>query len=143
MLSVAELPPEPKDIQRFIAAENVCAWPNLIVAADGNILAMVFNQANQHPADLLRLKNGRILLSYGSRIPSQLAVQAKFSADEGKKWSELSRIANSLNGDCGYPSSIELSDRKILTTFCFKSDSNCHRYHMGLAIWKPSSAKAD
>jgi hypothetical protein len=33
-----------KLINRFIAIDNVCAWPNLTVLNDGNIIATIFNQ---------------------------------------------------------------------------------------------------
>ena len=36
--------PTMADLQRFIAVDNVCAWPNLTVMPDGSIVATVFNQ---------------------------------------------------------------------------------------------------
>ena len=30
--------------QRFVAIDNVCAWPNLTVLEDGTIIATIFNQ---------------------------------------------------------------------------------------------------
>ena len=35
---------EPKSLQRIVAIENVCAWPNLTLLPDGTIFAILFNQ---------------------------------------------------------------------------------------------------
>lgn len=92
------------------------------------------NEINAH---LLRLKDGRLLLSYGNRIKGQFGVLAKISSDEGKTWGEPIRLANSLDGDCGYPSSVQRADGKIVTAYYAKRAENHHRYHMGVAIWEP------
>ena len=34
----------PLEIRRFVAIDNVCAWPNLTVLKDGTIVATIFNQ---------------------------------------------------------------------------------------------------
>ena len=36
--------PEPAQLERFIAIDNVCAWPNLTVLRDGTLVATIFNQ---------------------------------------------------------------------------------------------------
>ena len=33
-----------QDIQRFVAIDNVCAWPNLTLMADGSINTTIFGQ---------------------------------------------------------------------------------------------------
>ena len=38
------------------------------------------------PADLLRLRDGSILLSYGSRLRGALGVHARISRDDGLTW---------------------------------------------------------
>lgn len=87
-------------------------------------------------AHLARLKDGRLLLSYGNRVKGQFGVLAKLSGDEGKTWSEPLRLAHTLSGDCGYPSSVQRADGKIVTAYYAKSAENHHRYHMGVAIWE-------
>ena len=61
---------------------------------------------------------------------------AKLSADEGKTWSAPLRLANTLSGDCGYPSSVQRADGKIVTAWYSKASVNHDRYHMGIAIWE-------
>jgi photosystem II stability/assembly factor-like uncharacterized protein len=94
------------------------------------------NQINGH---LLRLKDNRLLLSYGCRIKDQTGVLAKLSSDEGKTWGEPLRIANTLESDCGYPSSVQRADGKIITAYYSKASINHERYHMATAIWEAPS----
>jgi hypothetical protein len=92
--------------------------------------------ASQHPGHLTRLKDGRLLLTYGNRIKGQLGVQAKLSPDEGRTWSEAIVLVDDLvSGDCGYPASAQLADGKILTAY-YSNGTPAHlRYHMGVVIW--------
>jgi hypothetical protein len=86
-------------------------------------------------AHLLRLADGRILLSYGKRLEGQSGVLAKFSNDEGRTWSGSVRLTHSLAMDCGYPSSVQRADGRIVTAFYSAAVENHQRYHMGVAIW--------
>lgn len=95
------------------------------------------NEINAH---LMRLKDGRLLLSYGNRVKGQYGVLAKLSSDEGKSWSEPLRLADTLTTDCGYPSSVERPDGAIVTAYYASGVAQHHRYHMGVTIWKPPVA---
>ncbi len=74
-----------------------------------------------YPANLLQLKDGRILCTYGYRRPPQ-GVRAVLSSDGGHTW-DLDHIIVLRNdhfgsgGDLGYPISVELSPGKILTIY--------------------------
>lgn len=92
------------------------------------------NEINGH---LLRLRDGRILLSYGNRVKGEFGVLAKLSSDEGKTWGEPIRIAHSLEVDGGYPSSVQRPDGRIVTAYYAKRVENHERYHMGVAVWAP------
>ena len=71
----------------------------------------------QHPADLIALKGGRVLLTYGERN-SPRGVQALVSTDGGITWGEPIVLSNDApNIDCGYPSSVELPDGRIATMY--------------------------
>jgi hypothetical protein len=93
-------------------------------------------ERNEINAHLARLKDGRLLLTYGNRVKDQFGVLAKLSSDEGKTWSEPLRLAHTLNTDCGYPSSVQRADGKIVTAYYAKGVENHERYHMGVAIWR-------
>jgi photosystem II stability/assembly factor-like uncharacterized protein len=69
------------------------------------------------PSHLLRLKDGRLLMTYGHRrVP--FGNQARISADHGKTWGEAITIsADGIGGDLGYPSTVELPDGSLLTVW--------------------------
>ncbi len=92
------------------------------------------NEINAH---LVRLKDGRLLLSYGNRIKDQFGVLAKLSSDEGKTWGAPIRLAHTLDGDCGYPSSVQRADGKIVTAYYARRSTELDRYQMGVVIWEP------
>jgi len=93
-------------------------------------------QTRELNAHLLRLQDGRILLTYGKRLEGESGVLAKFSRDEGRTWSDPVRLMNSLAQDCGYPSSVQRADGTIVTAYYSEAVENHHRYHMGVAVWK-------
>ncbi|MCX7826381.1 MAG: glycoside hydrolase [Verrucomicrobiae bacterium] len=94
--------------------------------------------APQHPGHLMRLKDGRLLVTYGNRIKGQFGVLARLSADDGKTWGEpLTLVSDLLSGDCGYPASAQMRDGKILTAYYSNGAPAHRRYHMGVVIWQP------
>lgn len=94
------------------------------------------NEINGH---LTRLGDKRLLLSYGVRIAGRHGVCAKFSSDEGKTWSAPIRLARSEVSDCGYPSSVQLANGKIVTAYYSKAAPECGHYHMGAVVWEAPS----
>ena len=96
------------------------------------------NEINGH---LIRLKDGRVLLSYGSRVKGRYGVLAKLSSDEGLTWSEpITLVDDLLKVDCGYPSSVVRPDGSILTAYYASGAPNHHRYHMGVVLWSAPAA---
>lgn len=92
---------------------------------------------SQLPAHLLRLKDGRVLLTAGNRVKGQFGVVAQLSSDEGVTWSEPTPLVADLSsGDCGYPSSIQRPDGSIVTAYYAAGAPSHQRYHMGTLIWK-------
>lgn len=73
----------------------------------------------QHPADLVRLKNGHILMVFGNRVPPY-GVGALLSLDGGKTWSGRHSVQlawTSANTDTGYPSAVRLPDGTIVCLY--------------------------
>jgi Neuraminidase (sialidase) len=73
----------------------------------------------EHPGDLIRLKNGDVLLTYGQRN-KPFGVEAIISHDKGKTWDDRSKVVlanDAVSTDCGYPSSIQLPNGKIVTIY--------------------------
>ncbi len=69
------------------------------------------------PSHLLRLKDGRLLMTYGHRR-APMGNQARISRDEGRTWSEPMLIsADAASVDVGYPSTVELPGGTLLTVW--------------------------
>ena len=72
----------------------------------------------QHPASLLLLQDGRVLLTYGDRNPEQNRILLKYSSDYGLTWSKEIQLGEKFGScDFGYPSTVEMSPGKLLTVF--------------------------
>ena len=53
-------------------------------------------EESQHPAHILQLNDGKLVLTYGNRIPGNFEVAVKVSEDGGKTWSDEKQIVNDL-----------------------------------------------
>jgi hypothetical protein len=72
---------------------------------------------NTQPS-LLRLHDGRLLLSYGNRRTAPRSIYAHLSSDDGDSWSEpLVLRDDSPNRDIGYACSVELQPGHLLTVY--------------------------
>jgi len=75
-----------------------------------------------HPSHLLRLRDNRILMTYGHRR-DPLGNQARISSDEGKTWSAPMIISgDGTSGDLGYPSTVQLQDGTLVTVWYEKME---------------------
>ena len=125
----------------------------LIVLPDGDILAVLrddsaqglhstrsqdrgltwssttqITQASQHPADLVHLSNGDILLTYGNRNPPY-RIEGRISRDGGRSWLNcLLTFSGHLYGytaeetrrtDLGYPSSVVRGGGQGITMYYY------------------------
>jgi sialidase-1 len=135
---LAEIPPRPGDDPKEYHELH------LVDAGDGRILVHIrnHNKANDGetlqsestdggktwsvpraigvwglPSFLLRLRSGKLIMTYGHRRPP-FGNQARLSADHGRTWSEPFIISgDGTCGDLGYPSTVELQDRSLLTVW--------------------------
>ena len=63
-------------------------------------------------------------MTYGYRR-EPFGNQARLSTDNGRTWSEPVTIsADGANGDLGYPSTVQLADRSLLTVWYEKMADN-------------------
>ena len=125
----------------------------LIVLPDGDILAVLrddnaqglhstrsqdggltwssttqITQARQHPADMVHLSNGDILLTYGNRNPPY-RIEGRISRDGGRSWLNcLLTFSGHLYGytaeetrrtDLGYPSSVVRDGSQGITMYYY------------------------
>lgn len=72
-----------------------------------------------HPADLLVLPDGRILMTCGYRVGPTFGVRAVVGTAGGTfDWKKsFVLVDDAPNLDCGYPSSVNLSDGRILSVY--------------------------
>ena len=71
-----------------------------------------------YPPHLLTLADGRMLVTYGRR-KEPCSERACISTDGGATWdtdNEMT-LCDAVNGDLGYPSSVQLGDGSILTVY--------------------------
>lgn len=93
---------------------------------------VLLTKAREHPADLIELSSGQIVLCYGERN-APFGVRAVVSRDNGQSWSSPILLSNDApNIDSGYPSSVELPGGKLLTIY----------YQVQDAAKTPASAEA-
>jgi photosystem II stability/assembly factor-like uncharacterized protein len=106
-------------------------------AATWSLLHGALTQPDQHPADLLLLKDGRIVLTYGNRNAPDFGVEAILSADAGRTWSAPVRLTQGVaTRDSGYPSSVQLADGSILTAYYAAKSADYAGYQMAVVHWR-------
>jgi len=100
----------------------------------------------QHPADLTRLPDGRVLLSYGVRNDGDWGINVRIGDPEARAWSAPLRLVD-LEGstnqpnlaqpqrDGGYPSTVVLADGTLITAYYTRGVPAHQRYHVGVVRW--------
>lgn len=87
------------------------------------------------PSHLLRLRDGRLIMTYGHRR-APFGNQARVSADNGRTWSEpMTLSADGTTGDLGYPSTVELGNGTLLTVW-YEAMKDQPRAVLRQATWK-------
>jgi len=66
------------------------------------------------PSHLIRLRDGRLLMSYTYRRAPR-GNHARVSSDHGRTWSDPIVLSDDGTGDLGYPSTVELPNGELLT----------------------------
>jgi hypothetical protein len=90
------------------------------------------------PSHLLRLRDGRLLMTYGHRRPP-FGNQARLSDDGGHTWSEPIIISgDGLGGDLGYPSTVELDGGALLTAW-YERMKDSPKAVLRQARWRPGA----
>jgi hypothetical protein len=119
-----------QDLQLLVSEDEGGTWNIPEQLSSGGI-----SRRMEHPAHLLELADGRILLTYGIRWGVH-GVGARVSSDKGETWSAPKVLYYYGGGDGGYPSSVQLDDSTIVTAYYCDANKNHPRYHMGAIRWK-------
>ena len=81
----------------------------------GNLLFLKHGADQGFPSHLLKLADGRLLMSYSVR-KEPFGIRVRFSNDNGKTWeNEIILTDDAPNWDVGYPSTAELPDGSLFT----------------------------
>lgn len=133
---LAEIPLRKGDVQRYHEL-------HVVEAVNGTLVAQIRNHNEENrgwilqsessdggsswseprpicygfPSHLLKLRDGRLVMSYGYRRPPY-GNRARVSADNGKSWGEeITLSEDGANGDLGYPSTVENGDGTLLSVW--------------------------
>jgi len=91
-----------------------------------------------NPAAMLRLRDGRICITYGVRA-KPFGMRARTSRNEGQTWGKEVILRGDGGGrDIGYPRSVERADGKVVTVYYWNDDPQQTRYIVA-SIWDPAS----
>ena len=107
----------------------------------------------QHPGDLTRLPDGRILLTYGVRNDGDWGINYRIGSADARDWSSPVQLVD-LQGstdapnatkpqrDGGYPSTVVLKDGTFVTAYYSRGIPSHQRYHVGVVRWALPTADA-
>lgn len=130
----------PLNPQHFLAAsrEETDTHLDLFTSADAGQTwrsAGPLSLPRQVTGHLLRLRDGRVLLTYGNRCTNNFGIDIRYSPDAGRTWQAPLRIADTPMADCGYPSTVELPDGWLLTAYYSQLPGE-YQYAMFAARWR-------
>ncbi len=114
-------------LELYESTDDARTWKHLCTATENNCV----------PGMIIKLADGRLLLSHGNRIKGSERVDLRVSDDGGKSWSQPARLVDFITFDGGYPSSVQRPDGQIVTAYYAKKTEYHDGYHMGVVIWDP------
>jgi hypothetical protein len=88
-----------------------------------------------NPPAMLRLQDGRVCLTWGSRSPP-FGIRARLSRDGGETWGEVIHLRD--DGGCpdlGYPRTVQRPDGTIVTVYYHNENADTERY-IAATLWK-------
>lgn len=76
-----------------------------------------------NPPSLVRLRDGRLVLTYGHRsVPFE--IRARISADEGRTWSKgILLRGGAASWDIGYTRTVQRADGRLVTVYYWAADA--------------------
>ena len=91
-----------------------------------------------NPPHMIRLRDGRICLTYGYRS-EPFGIRARLSKDDGKTWGdEIVLRSDGAWWDLGYVRSAQRPDGKIVTAYYFNDRPSTERF-IEATIWDPEN----
>lgn len=93
---------------------------------------------NGNPPALVRLRDGRLVVTYGYRSKSY-GIRARISRDNGKTWGrEVVLRDDGATWDLGYSRSVQRGDGKVVTIYYYTTADHPEQ-HIAATIWDPDA----
>ncbi|MBL8216277.1 MAG: exo-alpha-sialidase [Bryobacterales bacterium] len=88
------------------------------------------------PPHLIRLRDGRLCLTYASRN-APYPILARLSSDQGRTWSPPQTLrADAIAWDMGYVRSAQRPDGKVVTVYYYNDSRQPERF-IAATLWQP------
>ena len=114
-------------IDAFVSRDNGRSWTHLSRPAP---------RTGGNPPSLVRLRDGRIVLTYGYRLKPH-GIRAVVSEDEGRTWGpQIVLRDDGGSPDLGYTRTVQRTDGKLVTVYYYNVDADSERF-IGATIWEP------
>lgn len=114
-------------IEPYLSPDNGRSW---------YLLKEPFINNAGNPPHMIRLRDGRIALTYGYRLP-KYGIRARISGDDGLTWGEEIILRDDgASWDLGYPRTVQRSDGKCVTAYYYHHPDQAERF-IGATIWDP------
>ena len=89
-----------------------------------------------NPPHLIRLRDGRLCLTYGFRS-APMGMRARLSSDQGTTWGpEIVLRDDGVTHDLGYPRSFQRADGKVVTVYYYNDGVHSERF-IAATTWNP------
>ena len=118
-------------IEAFNSDDDGRSWKTL-----GEVAETDMGKHNGNPPSLCRLRDGRLVLTYGYRaVP--YGIRARVSADNGKTWGEEIHLRDGAREfDIGYTRTVQRADEKLVTVYYYTTEERKEQY-IEATIWDP------
>lgn len=107
-------------MMRTEPAYGTCMWVSRSTDRGRTWSRPIQTPLHGHPAHLLRLRDGRLLCTYGVR-DQPIGIRACLSRDDGRTWRAedivVLRTGADFKSDSGYPVTLEADDGTLLTMY--------------------------
>ncbi|MGH9668082.1 MAG: sialidase family protein [Bryobacteraceae bacterium] len=89
-----------------------------------------------NPPSMVKLKDGRLALTYGYRA-KPYSIRARISSDAGRTWSPDIVLRDDAGAwDIGYTRTVVRPDGNLVTVYYYNLDAHAERF-IGATIWSP------
>lgn len=118
----------PNWIDAYLSKDNGSTWTFLSRPAPDT------GDKSGNPPSMIRLKDGRIAITYGHRAPP-FNIRARLSSNQGKSWGEEIVLRDGGGAwDIGYTRTVQRADGRIVTVYYWVNDPRKERV-IEATIW--------